>query len=150
MTGAAVRAVGPDEVDAVLPLFRAYLAFYGVSHDGGEARDYLRERLAAGESLVLLGRTADGVAAAFAQVYFGFSSLSLGRVWTLNDLYVDAAARGSGLGRLLVREVCRRAREAGALRVRLETADDNHAARALYAAEGFEIEQGFLHLSRRA
>ena len=150
MTAAAVSALGPHDVDEVVPLFCAYLAFYDVPRDRGEAREYLRERLVAGESLVLLGRTASGVAAGFAQVYFGFSSLSLGRVWTLNDLYVDEAARGTGLGRLLVREVCCRAEAAGAVSVRLETAGDNHAAQALYAAEGFAIERGFVHLSRRA
>ena len=47
-----------------------------------------------------------------------------------------------------MREVCRRAAEAGALRVQGETAVDNHTAQALYAAEGFEVEHGFLHLSR--
>ena len=50
---------------------------------------------------------------------------------------------------MLVREVCGRAAAAGAVRVQLETAVDNHAAKALYAAEGFEIERGFDRLSRR-
>lgn len=47
-----------------------------------------------------------------------------------------------------MREVCRLAAAAGALRVQGETAADNHIAQALYAAEGFEVEHGFLHLSR--
>ena len=139
----------PGEVDDVAPLFCAYLAFYGVQRSPGSAHAFLRARVAAGESLVLLARTAGGEPAAFAQVYFAFSSLSLGRVWTLNDLFVAEAARGTGLGRMLVREVCGRAAAAGAVRVQLETAVDNHAAKALYAAEGFEIERGFDRLSRR-
>lgn len=145
--------VGPatlEDLDDVVELFCAYLRFYGVERDPAEARAFLRERLGSGESLVLLGRTADGTPAGFAQIYFTFSSLSLASVWTFNDLYVDEAARGSGLGRRLVREVCRRAAAAGALRVQGETAVDNHAAQALYASEGFEAEQGFLHLSRAA
>ena len=149
MTGATVGVVAtPAGVDAVLPLFCAYLEFYGVRREAGDAGAFLRARIDAGESLLLLGRAAGGRPAAFAQVYFGFSSLSLRRVWTLNDLFVAQDARGSGLGRLLVREVCRRAAAAGALRVQLETAHDNDAAHALYAAEGFEIETGFDHLSR--
>jgi ribosomal protein S18 acetylase RimI-like enzyme len=145
-----VRAATLEDLDDVTALFCAYLAFYEVQRDPGEAREFLRERMRSGESLVLLARTAGGTPAGFAQVYFTFSSLSLARIWTFNDLYVDAAARGLGLGRTLVREVCRRAAAAGALRIQGETAVDNHTAQALYAAEGFEVEQGFLHLSRAA
>lgn len=137
-----------DDLDDVLAMFRAYLRFYGVERDPAHAREFLRDRLQSGESLVLLGRTADGTPAGLAQVYFTFSSLSLGPVWTFNDLYVAEVARGTGLGRALVREVCRRAAAAGALRVQGETAVDNHTAQALYASEGFEVQQGFLSLSR--
>ncbi len=143
-----VDAATLEDLDDVAGLFCAYLEFYGVKSDLGAARAFLRERMAAGESLVLLARTHEGVPAGFAQVYFTFSSLSLAPVWTFNDLYVDGAARGLGIGRALVREVCRRAAEAGALRVQGETAVDNHTAQALYAAEGFAVEEGFLHLSR--
>lgn len=55
---------------------------------------------------------------------------------------------GTGVGRLLVREVCRRAAAAGALRVVLETAEDNAVAQALYASEGFTRESGFLVYTR--
>jgi ribosomal protein S18 acetylase RimI-like enzyme len=139
-----------DDLDDVAALFCAYLAFYEVRRDPAEARDFLRERMESGESLILIARMPGGAPAGFAQVYFTFSSLSLARVWTFNDLYVDASARGLGLGRALVREVCRLAAQAGALRVQGETAIDNHTAQALYAAEGFEVEEGFLHLSRPA
>ena len=139
-----------DDLDDVAALFSAYLEFYEVQRDPVDARDFLRERMESGESLILLARTPEGTPAGFAQVYFTFSSLALGRVWTFNDLYVDPSARGLGVGRALVREVLRRAAEAGALRVQGETAIDNDTAQALYAAEGFEVEEGFLHLSRLA
>jgi ribosomal protein S18 acetylase RimI-like enzyme len=147
MTGISVSPATPADLDAVTALFSKYLAFYDVQRDVAEAREFLRDRVQSGESLVLLGLV-DGAPAGFAQVYFTFSSLSLAPVWTFNDLYVDATARGSGLGRALVREVCRRAADAGAVYVQGETALDNHVAQALYAAEGFEAEHGFLHLSR--
>ncbi len=148
MSTMTVNPATLDDLDDVARLFCAYLAFYKVEHDPDHARDFLRERIMSGESLVLLGRLDSGEPAGFAQVYFTFSSLSLAPVWTFNDLYVDPTARRSGLARALVREVCRRAAKAGALRVQGETAVDNHRAQALYAAEGFEVETGFLHLSR--
>lgn len=55
----------------------------------------------------------------------------------LEDLYVDAAARGTGLGRALLDEVLVRAAARGATRVLLDTREDNAAALALYRSVGF-------------
>ncbi len=51
---------------------------------------------------------------------------------------VDPAARGQGLGRALLQAALDRGRAAGAASVFLEVAVDNAAARALYAAAGFQ------------
>jgi GNAT superfamily N-acetyltransferase len=50
----------------------------------------------------------------------------------LQDLYVDPAARGTGLGRLLIEAVYARADAAGAPAVYWLTQDFNHQARQLY------------------
>ena len=70
-----------------------------------------------------------------------FSSLSLRPAWVLNDLYVAPSGRRTGAGRALLREVLRRAREAGVSGVQLETAYDNTVAQGLYEAEGFVREE---------
>ncbi|MFE2166717.1 GNAT family N-acetyltransferase, partial [Streptomyces sp. NPDC059447] len=77
----------------------------------------------------------------FAQVYRAFSSLSMDTAWILNDLYVAPEGRRTGAGRALLREVLRRAREAGVTGVQLETAYDNTVAQGLYEAEGFVREE---------
>ncbi len=53
-------------------------------------------------------------------------------------LAVDPAARRRGLGRALVEAVATEACARGAEALWLEVAEDNMAARALYAAAGFE------------
>lgn len=50
----------------------------------------------------------------------------------LQDLYVDPAARGTGLGRALIQAVYDRADEAGCPAVYWLTQDFNHTARQLY------------------
>ncbi len=55
----------------------------------------------------------------------------------ISDLYVRAAARGRGIGRLLVRACIEESRLRGARALTLETGYDNVAARGLYAALGF-------------
>ena len=55
----------------------------------------------------------------------------------LYSLAVDPAVRGRGLGRLLLADAERQARQAGCAGLRLEVRQDNAAANALYAAVGY-------------
>ncbi|WP_078892805.1 GNAT family N-acetyltransferase [Streptomyces sp. NRRL F-2580] len=138
----AVRAAGEADVDTAAALFRGYLDFYEVDvEDPDGPRDFLAERIAKDESLVLLAEVPGLGTVGFAQVYRAFSSLSLSTAWVLNDLYVAPAGRRTGAGRALLREVLRRAREAGVSGVQLETAYDNTVAQGLYEAEGFVREE---------
>ncbi|MEV0993067.1 GNAT family N-acetyltransferase [Streptomyces sp. NPDC049949] len=137
-----VRVAGMGDVEVAGALFRGYLDFYEVKVEDPDApRAFLAERIRAGESLVLLADVPEAGTVGFAQVYRTFSSLALRPMWILSDLYVDPSGRRTGAGRALLREVLRRAREAGVCGVQLETAYDNHVAQALYEAEGFEREE---------
>ncbi len=66
------------------------------------------------------------------------------------QLAVDPAYRRRGLARALVEDASRRASAAGCWRVTLLVADDNTAARDLYASLGFEPVAHFLHATRHA
>ena len=151
-----VRPATDDDVDAVVDLFRQYLRFYAQEVPDAEARAYLTARRDAGDSVLLVavlrpeGEEPEDSAAAhgvvgFAQSYPTWSSVSLSRSRVLNDLFVSPAARGTGAGRALVQDTCRRAKEAGAIRVSLATAWDNVAAQGLYESEGFVRDQHFHH-----
>lgn len=135
MTTTISRA-GPADLDALAALFDAYRQFYGQPGDVARARQWLRERLRFGESVVLLARR-DGALAGFAQLYPMFSSVRTAKTWILNDLYVDAGARRQGVARTLLDAAAAFARTDGAAGIALETAQDNAAARALYRAAGW-------------
>jgi ribosomal protein S18 acetylase RimI-like enzyme len=65
-------------------------------------------------------------------------------VWTgtddccLEDLFVEADGRGSGLGRELVDAALQRARERGCTRIDLDANEANAPALALYKSVGFD------------
>lgn len=131
-----IRRATLADLDTLVPLFDAYRRFYGQPGDLSRAHDFLRERLVHEESVVLLARIGD-TDAGFVQLYPTFSSVRTARLWLLNDLYVDEAARRHGVGRALLDAAATAARDAGATGVMLETARDNSAARALYRAAGW-------------
>jgi ribosomal protein S18 acetylase RimI-like enzyme len=86
----------------------------------------------------LLGRVAsDDPPCGVCQLRFRHS------IWTsapdcwLEDLYVEDAARGRGVGRSLVVLAMERASARGARRIELDTNEHNHGAIALYESLGF-------------
>ncbi|CAM5529518.1 N-acetyltransferase [Streptomyces avidinii] len=141
-TKVVLRQAGEADLDVAAELFRGYLEFYEVEvTDPDRPRAFLAERLRAGDSFILLAEVPGAGVVGFTQVYPMISSLAMQASWLLGDLYVAPPGRRTGAGRALLREVVRRAREAGVSGVQLETAYDNHVAQGLYEAEGFVREE---------
>lgn len=144
-----LRQAGLDDVEQIAPLFDAYRMFYGQPSDPARAREWLQLRLARAEARVVLARR-EGVVAGFALLYPAWSSVATGPVFVLNDLYVEAAARRTGVARALLAAAADLARESGALRISLETSRDNLAAQALYRRAGWrEDDTQWFHLPLR-
>jgi GNAT superfamily N-acetyltransferase len=138
-----VRAEEPD-LDLVAPLFDAYRRFYEQAADLEGSRKFIAERFAALDSVIFLALESDDAEAirglGFVQLFPSFSSVSMKRLWILNDLYVAAEARGRGVGRALMERARELAVETGAKGLVLETGADNHTAKRLYEALGWRID----------
>jgi ribosomal protein S18 acetylase RimI-like enzyme len=155
-----VRA-GVEDIDALVPLFDAYLQFYKLPPNEDAARRFLHARLLKGEAVIYLALEvgAAGEPAArpyksdahnnaraalgFTLLYPTWSSLSMKPWWNLNDLYVVPAARHRGVARALMERARRLAEESGASGLGLETAKDNFAAQKLYEQLGWKREEEF-------
>jgi GNAT superfamily N-acetyltransferase len=113
-----------DDLDALAPLFDAYRRFYGQPSD------------------------LDGAIVGFTQLYPSFSSVSMKRLWVLNDLFVTPDARKSGAGRALLERAERWAAETGAKGLTLSTQLTNLGAQRLYEACGWTKDDEFVHYHR--
>jgi GNAT superfamily N-acetyltransferase len=89
---------------------------------------------------LLAAPDADSPPAGVAQVRFRFGIWWAAEDCLLEDLFIRASARGSGLGRALVEAVVDLARERGCRRVELDANEDNEAALVLYGKLGFDSQ----------
>lgn len=132
------------DAPATATLFDAYRIFYGQQSDLPAAEAFTYARLEQQESVVLLAeRPCASEPIGFVQLYPTFSSITLSRRWSLNDLFVGPATRGLGVGRLLLSSARDFAAANGAAGLQLETATDNVAARSLYESLGWKLQEGF-------
>jgi ribosomal protein S18 acetylase RimI-like enzyme len=145
------RARAEDALD-VAPLFDAYRQFYGAAPNLPGAHAFIAERLGRAESVVLLARaltdasgTSDAVG--FAQLYPSFSSVSLGPIVVLNDLFVIPAWRRTRVARSLIAETVRHGERVGAIRIHLSTQSTNAPALRLYRSLDFDTDVEFTHMS---
>lgn len=141
-----IGQIGPDGIDAVFPLFLAYLRFYEQEHDEAAARTFLAARMDAGDCVVFLAEL-DDRPVGFTLLYPGYDSVSLYPAWTLHDLFVAPDVRRSGLARMLMEEAHEFCRRQGAGRVDLATAVTNTVAQPLYESLGYERDEEFFYYS---
>lgn len=138
-----IRQATLSDLEAVAALFDGYRQFYGQAPDRAGATAFLRARFEHGDSTVFIAH-AGGVPAGFTQLYPSFSSVSMSRIFVLNDLFVAPAFRQRGLASALLAAATAYARALGAVRLGLSTAVDNTAAQSLYEGAGWRRDDRFL------
>lgn len=137
------RAVAGD-LDRLAALFDDYRVVYGQEPAGAEARRFIGERIEKADSVIFVAER-EGQVVGFSQLYPSFSSITMGRIWILNDLFVAGSVRRSGVASRLLEVSADFARRSGARRLELSTARDNLAARSLYEKMGWQLDEFFIH-----
>ncbi len=103
------------------------------------SRAEVAEIVASPATMLLLARTGDGaVIGALTLVLFRIPTGV--RAW-VEDVVVDASARGQGIGEALGRDALRRAVEAGARTVDLTSRPSREAANRMYRRLGFQVRE---------
>jgi GNAT superfamily N-acetyltransferase len=140
--GVSVARVGVPDLPDLLPLMRAYCDFYDTAPSDESLLALAQAAIADPrlEGVQLLARSAGGAAVGFASLFWSWDTTEGARVAIMNDLYVAAGARRTGVGRALIAECARVAAARGAVRVDWQTAPDNARAQTLYDGIGANRE----------
>lgn len=139
-----IRRTTLADLPVVAPLFDAYRQFYAQPPDPALAERFIRDRLERNESVIFVAseaKSSNGLG--FTQLYPAFSSVAARPIWILNDLFVAPAGRRRGIGCALLDAATDHARQTGAKRLILSTAETNKAAQALFESYGSRRDDQF-------
>ena len=133
------------ELPRLSKLFDGYRRFYRMKSDISGAREFLAGRLRHKDSIILVAWVGDESIVGFVQLYPAFSSVRMGPIWILNDLYVQRDWRGLGVGQKLMDEARILAVKNGCIALELATEKTNTHAKRLYEKLGYALDETFDH-----
>lgn len=132
-----------EHQQAVLELVDAYAA--DPMGNGEPLTDEVRSSLISGlqnhPTTIIFLAYQDGRAVGIAVCFRGFSTFAARPLINIHDFAVLPAFRGQGIGRRLIEEIGRRAKEMGCCKLTLEVQENNRRARQVYEQAGFAQAQ---------
>lgn len=127
------------DIEITATLFDFYRQFYEQPSDLYSAKKFLSERIKKKESVIFLAiDEGNNSGMGFVQLYPAFSSVSMKRIWILNDLFVQENYRSQGVAKALIYKSGDFAAETNAKGIILETHNTNTNAQKLYDKTGFK------------
>ena len=125
-----VREIAPGDRDAWRSLFHAYGVFYETDLTD-EVLDHVWSAILGGAIRGLVAEQ-DGAVVGFAHVRTHAATFAIGEDWYLEDLFVDPAARASGIGTAIIEHIVKIAKREDGGTLRWVTADTNATAQRVY------------------
>jgi GNAT superfamily N-acetyltransferase len=134
-----IEPITQGQFERLLPLIAAYQRFYEAEEiDDERNRAFFARFIAPSDDGMLLGAWREDGLVGYACLYWSFTSTAPAETVLMNDLYVDPATRGQGVGRALIEAGAAVGRERGAQRLEWATAPGNQTAQRLYDSTGAE------------
>jgi GNAT superfamily N-acetyltransferase len=113
------------EIEALAEIFDQYRAHYGEDSDVSRSARWLDENLSSSRRLRVFVAEDNGRFVGFAITMEVPGSLRLAHYWQIRDMFVLPTDRRLGVGRALLASVRAAAIASGALRLVVQTEDDN-------------------------
>ncbi|PEL09982.1 N-acetyltransferase [Bacillus sp. AFS017336] len=135
-----------EHIVEVAKLFDQYRQFYKQESNLNEAINFITERISNKDSVIFIVKEGEE-SLGFTQLYPTFSSVSMKKLWILNDLFVTEAARKKGVAQMLLDAAKGFAINTKAKALDLQTAIDNKSAQALYEKNGYQVDKEFFSYS---
>ena len=140
-----ITLANESHLDELARLFNLYRIFYEQKDDLDRAYDFIKARLINQQSIIFVAEDNPDQLSGFVQLYPSFCSVSTIPILILYDLYVDQNHRGKGIGRLLMNQASKHAKDNGFKRLELSTAITNVIGQSLYESLNYQRDKDFYH-----
>ena len=134
-----------SEIEELAELFDKYRAHYGEASYSSQAIGWLEQNLSSHHLYAFVAEDS-GRLVGFAITMEVPASLRLAHFWQIRDLFVLPTHRRRGVGRALLSSVRAAAIASGALRLVVQTEEDNDPALRLYTDSGYALIKGYCSL----
>jgi GNAT superfamily N-acetyltransferase len=132
----------------IAELFDEYRIFYQQESDIEGALVFLNARFKNKDSVIFTANNDSGLTG-FAQLYPSYSSVSMKRIWILNDLFVREPYRRRNVARQLMQAAKNHAEATDAVRLAIATQTFNVPAQRLYESMGYVKDEEFFNYGLR-
>ncbi|HEY9771867.1 MAG TPA: GNAT family N-acetyltransferase [Coleofasciculaceae cyanobacterium] len=132
------------QLNDVAFLFDQYRVFYRQNSDLKQAKQFIKTRLQQQDAVILLA-TKNNQPVGYTQLFPSWSSVSMQRVWILNDLFVLPTERNKGVAKALMNAAKEYAVSTNAVRIILATEVTNSIGQNLYQSMGYRKFDEFYH-----
>jgi GNAT superfamily N-acetyltransferase len=137
-----IRHATIQDLPKIVPLFDSYREYFNQPKNPVEVEKFLFDKFERLESVIFLAEHQNEIIG-FAQLYPIFSSLSLKRVWLLNDFFVSEAYRKNGVGKKLFAQVKDYTYLTKSKGIELSVEHSNSKAWEFWERQGFKLDEEF-------
>jgi GNAT superfamily N-acetyltransferase len=142
MNKPTIRQATIQDLQRLVPIFDSYREYFSQKKDPEMVEEFLFDRFEHLESVIFIAEQ-QGEVIGFAQLYPLFSSLSLQRVWLLNDFFIAEEYRGCGVGTKLFRKVKEFTLLTKSKGIELSVEHTNKKAWSFWEKHGFKLDEEF-------
>ncbi|WHY01446.1 GNAT family N-acetyltransferase [Neobacillus sp. DY30] len=142
MSEITISQAAIQDLSKLVPIFDDYREYFKQQKDPAQVEQFLFEKFEHLESVIFIAQVQEEVVG-FAQLYPVFSSLTLQRVWLLNDFFITERNRGSGVGTQLFEKVKEFTQLTKSKGIELSVEHTNKKAWAFWEKQGFKMDEDF-------
>lgn len=141
-TDLIIRQANIQDLPYIVPIFDSYREYFKQQRNPAEVEAFLFDKFEHMESVIFIAEQ-DSEVIGFAQLYPIFSSLTLQRVWLLNDFFISEGFRHSGFGKQLFAKVKEFSLLTKAKGIELSVEHINEKAWGFWESQGFKLDEEF-------
>jgi ribosomal protein S18 acetylase RimI-like enzyme len=136
-----VQSVSEKYIDQSVNVVEEYRKFCGFNVSTKGTKDFFKNIHKENKAATLIAISEEDEVMGFVNLYPSYSTLSLRKIWILNDLGVSSKFRRLGVAQALIKKSIEFAKETDAIRIELKTAKNNLNAQMLYSEIGFQTDK---------